>query len=45
MKFFNQFVDKGLTERLRGVVDADFAHVTYTEAIKLLEEHNDKRCV
>ena len=26
----------------RGVVDADFAHVTYTEAIKLLEEHNDK---
>ena len=42
MKFFNQFVDKGLNERLRGVVDADFAHVTYTEAIKLLEEHNDK---
>ena len=42
MKFFNQFVDKGLIERLRGVVDADFAHVTYTEAIKLLEEHNDK---
>ena len=42
MKFFNQFVDKGLSERLRGVVDADFAHVTYTEAIKLLEEHNDK---
>ena len=42
MNFFNQFVDKGLIERLRGVVDADFAHVTYTEAIKLLEEHNDK---
>ena len=42
MKFFNQFVGKGLIERLRGVVDADFAHVTYTEAIKLLEEHNDK---
>ena len=42
MDFFNQFVDKGLIERLRGVVDADFAHVTYTEAIKLLEEHNDK---
>ena len=42
MKFFNQLVDKGLIERLRGVVDADFAHVTYTEAIKLLEEHNDK---
>ena len=42
MKFFNQFVDKGLIERLQGVVDADFAHVTYTEAIKLLEEHNDK---
>ena len=42
MNFFNQFVDKGLLERLHGVVSAEFGRVTYTEAIKLLEEHNDE---
>jgi len=40
--FFNQFVDKGLRERLENVVNSDFAHVTYTEAIELLEKNNDK---
>ncbi len=42
MAFFNQFVDKGLIERLEHVLNADFAHVTYTEAIRLLEKHNDE---
>ena len=42
MKFFNQFVDKGLLERLEHVKNSDFGHVTYTEAIELLEKHNDK---
>ena len=42
MNFFNSFVDKGLLERLNHVVNSEFAHVTYTEAIKLLEENNDK---
>ncbi len=42
MEFFNKFVDKGLIERLRHVVDSDFAHVTYTEAVELLEKQNDK---
>ena len=41
MAFFNQFVDKGLIERLNHVVESDFAHVTYTEAIEILEKHND----
>lgn len=41
MAFFNQFVDKGLLERLHGVVNSDFARVTYTEAIELLEKHNE----
>jgi len=40
--FFNQFVDKGLRERLEHVVSSEFAHVTYTEAIELLEKNNDK---
>ncbi len=42
MSFFNQFVDKGLLERLKGVVDSDFAHVTYTEAVEILQKNNDK---
>ena len=37
MAFFNQFVDKGLIERLNHVVNSDFGHVTYTEAIEILE--------
>ena len=42
MNFFNQFVDKGLIERLKHVLNSDFGHVTYTEAIKILEKHNDE---
>ncbi len=42
MAFFNQFVDKGLIERLKHVATSDFGRVTYTEAVELLEKHNDK---
>ena len=42
MNFFNSFIDKGLLDRLNHVLNSDFGRVTYTEAVKLLEEHNDK---
>lgn len=42
MQFFNQFVDKGLLERLHHVAESEFAHVTYTEAVEILEKNNDK---
>ncbi len=42
MKFFNDFIDKGLIDRLKGVASSEFGHITYTDAIKVLEEHNDK---
>lgn len=42
MAFFNQFVDKGLIERLEHVRNSDFARVSYTEAVKLLEKNNHK---
>lgn len=42
MNFFNSFVDKGLIDRLNHVVNSEFGHVTYTEAIELLEKNNDK---
>ena len=38
MNFFNQFVDKGLIDRLSHVINSRFEHVTYTEAIKILEK-------
>ena len=41
MNFFNQFVDKGLLDRLHGVLNSEFGHVTYTEAIEILEKNND----
>ncbi|MDY5704703.1 MAG: asparagine--tRNA ligase [Lachnospiraceae bacterium] len=42
MAFFNQFVDKGLIERLTHVANSDFGRITYTDAVKELEKHNDK---
>ena len=42
MNFFNSFVDKGLLDRLHNVVNSDFARVTYTEAVEILEKNNDK---
>lgn len=42
MEFFNKFVDKGLIERLKHVANSEFGHITYTDAIKELEKHNDK---
>ncbi len=42
MAFFNQFFDKGLLERLNALVNAEFARVSYTDAVELLKEHNDQ---
>ncbi len=42
MAFFNNFIDKGLLDRLNNVVNSEFGRVTYTEAVKILEEHNDQ---
>ena len=38
IEFFNKFIDKGLVERLNHVANSDFARVTYTEAIEILEK-------
>lgn len=42
LEFFNNFMDKGLLERLHSIVESDFAKVTYTEAVKLLQESGEK---
>ena len=42
MAFFEQFVLKGLIETLEHVINTPFEHMTYTEAIKYLEKHNQE---
>jgi asparaginyl-tRNA synthetase len=38
MEFFNNFVDKGLLERLDNILSNEFGRVTYTEAVELLKK-------
>ena len=42
MEFFNNFIDKTLLDRLNNVVNSDFGRITYTDAVKELEKHNDE---
>ena len=42
LAFFNNFMDKTLLERLNHIVNSDFARITYTEAIDILEKNKDK---
>ncbi|MDO5708476.1 MAG: asparagine--tRNA ligase, partial [Andreesenia angusta] len=38
LEFFNKFIDKGLMDRLKNIVDSEFERITYTKAIELLKE-------
>ena len=40
--FFNSLVDKGLKERLEHVAGSDFARISYTEAVELLQKSGAK---
>ena len=42
MEFFNKFIDKDVLDRLNNVLNSDFGRITYTEAIKELEKHNNE---
>ena len=42
LQFFDSFVEKGLIAKLKNVAESEFARVTYTDAIKILEKNNDK---
>lgn len=42
MNFFNQFIDKGLLERLDHIVNSSFERVTYTEAVEILQKSGKK---
>ncbi|HEX3030312.1 MAG TPA: asparagine--tRNA ligase [Clostridia bacterium] len=40
MEFFNSFIDTTLFDRLNNVLNSDFVHVTYTEAVEILKKEN-----
>ena len=42
IEFFNKFIDTGLVARLTNLIENDFGHVTYTEAIEILEKSGKK---
>ena len=42
MNFFNSFIDKGLFDKLNNVINSDFVRISYTDAVKELEKHNDE---
>lgn len=42
MNFFNQFIEKGLFDKLNNVLNNDFGRLTYTEAIDILEKSGKK---
>ncbi len=42
IEFFNKFVDNTLVSRLTNLLENDFGHVTYTEAIEILEKSGKK---
>lgn len=38
MEFFNSYIDHSLFDRIENIINSDFEHITYTEAVKLLEK-------
>ena len=41
MEFFNKFIDQTLFDKLNNVMNSEFGHITYTEAVEILEKNND----
>ena len=40
--FFNEFVDKSLKERLQALIQSEFVRVSYTDAVEILQKHNEE---
>ncbi len=41
IKFFDQYYEQGLLEKLQSIISSDFAVVTYTDAIEILKEASE----
>ncbi len=42
MEFFNKFIDEGILDRLKNIVDSKFERMTYTDAVEMLEKSGEK---
>ena len=42
LAFFDKFIEKGLINRLQNVVDEPFAHISYREAVEILQKSGEK---
>ena len=42
IEFFNKFISPGLIEKLNTTIKEPFGRITYTDAVKELEKHNDE---
>jgi len=42
MQFFNERIDKGILERLTGILNSQFLRVPYTEAVAMIQESGEK---
>lgn len=42
LEFLDAFVENGLMQKLEKVLASEFARVTYTEAVEILQKNNDK---
>ncbi|MEG2676746.1 MAG: asparagine--tRNA ligase, partial [Oscillospiraceae bacterium] len=42
LRFFNDFYDKGLIDRLTKLVESEFVRLSYTDAVTILEKQNDR---
>ena len=42
LNLFDNFIEKGLLDKLRGIVDKKFGHITYTEAVDVLSKAEKK---
>ena len=42
IEFFNKFISPGLIDKLNTTINEPFGRITYTDAVKELEKHNDE---
>ncbi len=42
LAFLDEFVSKGLIDRLKGLTDREYVRITYTDAVEKLQKYNDE---
>lgn len=42
MEFFEKFIEPGIIEKINSIINCEFERITYTDAIKILEDSGEK---